>query len=104
MVTMQDLDAEVLANTIADKLSKIKAQTLADTLGHVHCKALLYTMAHMLAELHVKQCADTLCDVKELAPVDVLAYMLACKNEDTHATKPEVMWRLTHCSRRWQPG
>ena len=101
---MEELDAEALANTLAHKLSKIKAETLANTLGHVDSKALLYTMAYTLAELHVKQSADTLCDVKALAPVDVLAYMLAWKKEETHAATPEVMWRLTHCSRRWLTG
>ena len=44
---MGELDAKELANTLADKLSKIKAETLADTLGHVDSKALLDTMAHM---------------------------------------------------------
>ena len=54
-------------------------------------KALLYTMAYTLAELHVKKSADTLCDVKALAPVDVLEYMLACKKEETHAvTRSDV--------------
>ena len=104
MATMQELDAEALANTLADKLSNIKAQTLANTLGHVHCKALLYTIAYTLAELHDKQSADTLCDVKALAQVDLVANMLACKNQDTHAATPEVMSRLTHCSRRWLKG
>ena len=104
MATMEELEAEALANTLADKLSKIKAETLANTLGHVDCKALLYTMAYTLAELDVKQSADTLCDVKALAPVDVLAYMLACKKQETHAATPEVMSRLTHCSRRWLTG
>ena len=104
MATMEELDAEELANTLANKLSKIKAETLGNTIGHVHFKALLYTMPHRLAELHVKERADTLCDVKALAPVDVLAYTLAYKKEDTHATTPEVMWRLTHCLRRWLTG
>ena len=104
MATMEELDAQALANTLADKLSKIKAEKLANTLGHVDFKALLYTMAHTLAELHVKESADTLCDVKALAPVEVLAYMLAWKKEDTHAATPGVMWRLTHCSRRWLTG
>ena len=40
---MQELNAEALANTLADKLFKIKAETLANTLGHVDFKALLYT-------------------------------------------------------------
>ena len=43
----------------------------------------MYTMAYRLAELHVKQSTDTLCDVKSLAPVDIFAYMLACKKEET---------------------
>ena len=51
----------------------------------------MYTMAYTLAELHVKKSADTLCDVKALAPVDVLAYMLAWKKEDTHAATPGGM-------------
>ena len=40
---MQELNAEALVNTLADKLLKIEAETLANTLGHVHFKALLYT-------------------------------------------------------------
>ena len=65
----------------------------------------MYTMAYTLAELHVKQSADTLCDLKALAPVDVLVYMLAWKKKDeTHAATPAVMCRLTHCSRRWLKG
>ena len=104
MATMQELDAEELANTLTDKLSKIKAKTLPNTLGHVDSKALLYTIAYTLAELHVKKSADTLCDVKALAPVDVLAYMLAWKKEDTHAATPGGMRRLTHFSRRWLRG
>ena len=59
----------------------------------------MYTMAYTLAELHVKQSADTLCDVKALAAVDVFAYMLASKKkEEAHAATLAVM--LTHCSRR----
>ena len=62
------------------------------------------TPVYSVAELHVKKSADTLCDVKALAPVEVLEYMLECKNEDTHAATPEVMCMLTHCSRRWLTG
>ena len=69
---------------------KIKAETLANTFRHVDSKALLYTMAYTLAELHIKQSADILCDVKALAPVDVFAYMLACKKKETHAAAPAV--------------
>ena len=90
MATMKELDAKALANTLADKIPKIKAETLANTLGHVHSKAVFFTMAHRLAELHVKDSADTLCDVKGLAPVDFLAYMLAWKKVETHAATPEV--------------
>ena len=62
------------------------------------------TPVYSVAELHVKKSADTLCDVKALAPVEVLEYMLACKKEETHAATPEVMCMLTHCSRRWLTG
>ena len=62
------------------------------------------TPVYSVAELHVKKSADTLCDVKALAPVDVLEYMLACKKKETHAATPEVMCMLTHCSRRWLTG
>ena len=41
---MQELNAEALANTLADKLLNIKAERVANTLGHVHFKALLYTI------------------------------------------------------------
>ena len=62
------------------------------------------TPVYSVAELHVKKSADTLCDVKALAPVDVLEYMLACKKEETHAATPDVMCMLTQCSRRWLTG
>ena len=62
------------------------------------------TPVYSVAELHVKKSANTLCDVKALAPVDVLEYMLACKKEETYAATPEVMCMLTHCSRRWLTG
>ena len=71
----------------------------------VMCILRLYcTPVYSVAELHVKKSADTLCDVKALAPVDVLEYMLECKKKDTHAATPEVMCMLTHCSRRWLTG
>ena len=76
MATMEELDADALANTLANKLSKINGEKLANTLGHVHSKALLYTMTDRVAELHFKKSADTLCNLKALAPVDVLAYTL----------------------------
>ena len=71
----------------------------------VMCILRLYcTPVYSVAELHVKKSADTLCDVKALAPVDVLEYMLACKKKETHAATPEVMFMLTHCSRHWLTG
>ena len=57
----------------------------------MNSKALLYTMAYRLAELHVKQSADTLCDVKALAPVDIFAYTLKWKKKETHAATLGVM-------------
>ena len=51
----------------------------------------MYTMAYTLAELHVKQSADTLCDVKALAPVDIFAYTLKWKKKETHAATLGVM-------------
>ena len=69
------------------------------------CILRLYcTPVYSVAELHVKKSADTLCDVKALAPVEVLEYMLACKKKETHAATPEVMCMLTHCSRSWLTG
>ena len=47
------------------------------------------TPVYSVAELHVKKSADTLCDVKALAPVDVLEYMLACKKEETLPPHPK---------------
>ena len=49
-------------------------------------------MAYTLPELHVKQNEDTLCDVKGLPPVDVLAYMLAWKKrrETCRDTRSDV--------------
>ena len=88
---MEELDADALTNTLAIKLSKIKTESLGNTLGHVYSTALLYTMTHKVAELHVQKSADTLCNVKALAPVDFLAYTLACTKEETHAATPEVM-------------
>ena len=74
--TLGELDAKALGNILADKLLKIKAETLSKTLSHVDSDSLLDTLAHTLAELQVEKGADTVCDVKALAPVEVLAYML----------------------------
>ena len=50
-----------------------------------HCGWLIFTrlntLAHTLAELQVKKPADKLCDVKVLALVDMLAYILAEKKK-----------------------
>ena len=94
---MEELDGNARVNTLAIKLSKIKTETLGNTLGQVLYTALLYTMTDKVAELHLKKSADTLCNVQALAPVDFLAYTLACKKEETHAATPEVMKRLKHC-------
>ena len=61
---------------MADKLSEIKAKTLGYTLGHLHSEALLATLDDTIAEVEIENPADTLCDVKALALVDLLAYML----------------------------
>ena len=50
--------------------------TLGYTLGHLHSEALLDTLDDTIAKVEVEKPADTLCDVKALALVDVLAYML----------------------------
>ena len=73
---MRELDAKALANILADKLLKIKAETLAKILSHVHSDSLLDSLAHTVAELQVKKREDIVCDVKALAHVEVLAYML----------------------------
>ena len=70
------MDAKALRNILADKLLKIKAETLFKILSHVGSDSLLDTLANTVAELQVKKPADTVCDVKALAPVEVLAYML----------------------------
>ena len=58
-----------------------RAKRLAFTLAHVDFDALLNTLAHALAELQVKKPADKLCDVKVLALVEMLAYILAEKKK-----------------------
>ena len=79
MPTVGELDAKALVATPPDKLSEIKAETLVYTLGHVNCKALLHTLFQTLAEVQVAKFKDTRCDVKGLAMVGVLVYMLARK-------------------------
>ena len=73
------MDVKALFDTLADKRSEIKAKTLSYTLGHVHCKVLLHMLLQTLAEVQVAKIKDTRCDVKGLAMVDVLLYMLAEK-------------------------
>ena len=82
--------------------SEIKTKTLYYTLGHVNCKSLLYTLVKTLAEVQVAKFKETRCDVKGLAIVDVLVYMLAGKKAATLA----VMCRyyLRYYSRRWLSG
>ena len=55
----------------------------------------------MLAELQVEKPADKLCDVKVLALLDVLAYILAKTKAERLAVNLGKMWRLRHWSRRW---
>ena len=57
-------------------------------------------MAHTLAEVQVEKPADTLCDVKALALVDVLTFMLVGKKGNAHPATPREMWRLRRWSRR----
>ena len=79
------MDVKELLDTLTYKQSEIKAKTLIYTLGHVNCKALLYTLVKTLAEVQVAKFKDTRCDVKGLAIVDVLVYMLAGKKAATLA-------------------
>ena len=74
------------------KISEIKAERFAFTLQHVDFGALLNTLAHTQAEMQVKKPADKLCDVKVLALVDMLAYILAAKKKKTLAVNPGEMW------------
>ena len=97
MVTVGQLDAKALVETLADKLSEIKAYPL----GHVNSEALLDTLAHTLAKVEVEKPADTLCDVKALALVDVLPYMLAWKKGKILAATPGEKCSVRHWSRRW---
>ena len=79
------MDVKELVDTLTYKQSEIKAKTLSYTLGHVDCKALLYTLVQTLGEVQVAKFKDTRCDVKGLAIVDVLVYMLAGKKAATLA-------------------
>ena len=79
---MGELDAKALVDILAVKLLEIKAETLGYTLGHVDFEELFDMLAHTPAELQVKKPADTPCDVKGYALLDVLA--------------PGEMWRLRH--------
>ena len=79
------MDVTELVDTLTYKQSEIKAKTLFYTLGHVHCKALLYTLVKTLAEVQVAKFKATRCDLKGLAIVDALVYMLAGKKAATLA-------------------
>jgi len=57
----------------------------------VDFEALLETVAHKVAEVQVEKPAETLCDVKAWALVDMLAYMLAGKKRKTHTATPGEM-------------
>ena len=104
MATVGELEVKTLVDTTADKISEIKAERFASTLGHVDFGALLNTLPLTLAELQVKKPADKLCDVKVLALVDMLAYILEEKKRRTLAANPGEMLRLRHWSRRWLTG
>ena len=90
---MRELDAKALVDILADKLSEVNAETLGYTLGHVDFGELLDTLAHTPDELQVEKPADTPCDVKAYALIDVLAYILAEKKKKTHAGTPGERWR-----------
>ena len=61
----------------------------------------LNTLAHTLAELQVKKPAEKLCDVKDLALVDMLAYIPVDKKKKKLAANRGERLRLKHWSRRW---
>ena len=90
---MGELHAKALVEILAERLSGIKAETLGYKLGHVDFGELLDTLPHTPAELQVEKSADTPCDVKGYALIDVLAYMLAEIKKKTHAGTPGEMWR-----------
>lgn len=48
-------------------------------------------LAHTLAKVYINKPRVTLCDVKALAPVDELAYMLAGKEKKKYAVSPVEM-------------
>ena len=49
MATVGELDAKVIDDILADKLSEIKAETLGYTLGHLDFGELLDTLAQTRA-------------------------------------------------------
>ena len=104
LATSGRVHVKTLGNTMADKISEIMGKRFAFTLGHVDFDALLNTLAHTQAELQVKKPTDKLCDVKVLALVDILAYILAKEKERTLAANPGEMWRLRHWTRSWLTG
>ena len=73
---MRELDAKALLEKLDDKLLEVKAETLGYTFGHVYSGGIVDTGAHTLAEVEVEKPADSLCDVKALPLVDVLACIL----------------------------
>ena len=88
MVTVGQLDAMALVETLADKLSEIKTKTLAlplidavaEMLAEVKAETLLHGLGDTVAEAQAETLYKTLRNIKAKTPVEVFLYDTEAKN------------------------
>ena len=72
------------ANTLAERLAKVKAETISETLTAVSGTSLVLKLASTIAEIKAKAVNETLGDVDAKELVDTLLLEVVAKKNSTH--------------------
>ena len=67
--TLPDVDAKALANTMVDRLARLKAVKVGELLTHVKVAAPVYTLVATVTEVDTKRAGKTLQDLEANALV-----------------------------------
>lgn len=75
--TLLDVEAEALADTLADRVVEVKAGEVCETLTDLRAAPQVVTLAHTIAEMEAETIGKILSDVEAQALVDTLSATLS---------------------------
>ena len=81
---LSNVKTEAWANTVAERLAKVKAETIGETLTAVSGTSLVLKLAETIAEIKTKAVNETLGDVEAKELVDTLLLEVVAKKNSTH--------------------